>query len=573
MQPDPRTPAHVIDDITEELGRFAHTTEILQALQAARHASVEFDVARTGAVLLDAGLLEEGHALYRAATRHCPLHPVGFVGLAQLAMRRENWPDARRRWNTVLRAFGQSVNAFWLSARALVLLELGAAVEAYAQIELVVERYPDQPAGPAALAQVALRRGAWSEVVDRCDELLGRFGAHPAALAWRLMKVRPLIELGRHDAAEGIAREARDARPALMAALLTLMQIQKNAGRPQAAWATFCASPLREIRHPALIAQRIELLVLLGRSAEARALFVDVRDRAQRPEPLESLFECAAQVYGGAERRAMLDSLLARCAQIRSLGSPADAVPFACLEARLALASHERRRVIAAIGAVKEHERLGRPGDELRRIAALFGDPRFPDLDKEKIFGIGLSRTGTTTLAAALRLLGFATLHWMNPLTREVIGDDDIPLFDAFLDTPVSVRFEHFDERWPNSKFIWTERPYEAWLASMRRLWRNQLGLEEFADIKAALARADASDAGRRLRDINDILYFDHDGFRAAFEAYERRVLAFFTGKRATRLLRIDVTAGEGWPRLCAFLGRDPPREPFPWSNRARPAD
>ena len=27
----------------------------------------------------------------------------------------------------------------------------------------------------------------------------------------------------------------------------------------------------------------------------------------------------------------------------------------------------------------------------------------------------------------------------------------------------------------------------------MRRLWRNQLGLEEFADIKAALARAQAT--------------------------------------------------------------------------------
>jgi hypothetical protein len=72
---------------------------------------------------------------------------------------------------------------------------------------------------------------------------------------------------------------------------------------------------------------------------------------------------------------------------------------------------------------------------------------------------------------------------------------------------------------------------------------------------------------------INNRLYFEHADFKAAYDAYERRVLAFFTGEREKCLLRIDVTAGEGWSKLCAFLGRDPPPKPFPWSNRARPAD
>ena len=37
----------------------------------------------------------------------------------------------------------------------------------------------------------------------------------------------------------------------------------------------------------------------------------------------------------------------------------------------------------------------------------------------------------------------------------------------------------------------------------------------------------------------------------------------------ARQLLVLDITAGDGWPQLCAFLGVDPPEDvPFPRLRR-----
>ena len=43
-------------------------------------------------------------------------------------------------------------------------------------------------------------------------------------------------------------------------------------------------------------------------------------------------------------------------------------------------------------------------------------------------------------------------------------------------------------------------------------------------------------------------------------------MIAHFAG-RPDDLLVLDVVGGEGWERLCPFLGLAPPDEPFPHFN------
>ena len=83
---------------------------------------------------------------------------------------------------------------------------------------------------------------------------------------------------------------------------------------------------------------------------------------------------------------------------------------------------------------------------------------------KSKIFGIGLSKTGTTSLARALEILGYKTRDYLG-VTRYSSGDlssidlDEIETNDAFTDTPVPSFYRELDSRYPGSKFILTSEP------------------------------------------------------------------------------------------------------------------
>ena len=53
---------------------------------------------------------------------------------------------------------------------------------------------------------------------------------------------------------------------------------------------------------------------------------------------------------------------------------------------------------------------------------------------------------------------------------------------------------------------------------------------------------------------------------KVRIEETGRRVRAYFAG-RPDDLLVLDVVGGEGWEKLCPFLGLEPPAEAFPHFN------
>jgi Sulfotransferase domain len=189
-----------------------------------------------------------------------------------------------------------------------------------------------------------------------------------------------------------------------------------------------------------------------------------------------------------------------------------------------------------------------------------------------RVFGIGLSRTGTTSLTRALTTLGFRTIHYPeDEETREEVlrclRDDCARLrlsvlekFDAATDTPICVRFEALDAAYPGSRFILTTRQKPAWLDSCRRYWGTW--------IEPLLRENDGSAA--YMAAIHESLYggaeFDATRFSRAYDAYHARVSAYFRD-RPSDLLRLDICGGDGWPRLCELLGAPVPRAEFPWDR------
>lgn len=174
-----------------------------------------------------------------------------------------------------------------------------------------------------------------------------------------------------------------------------------------------------------------------------------------------------------------------------------------------------------------------------------------------KVFGTGMQRTGTTSLARALRVLGIKTRDCPVALYRD-IDADVIREFDAFADNPIPLLYKKLDERHPGAKFIHTERDEQGWLRSVE--WLFTVGAVKFN-------WAEHEEFAWFHRDLYGTTEFDADVFLAKYRSHNREVREHFAG-REDDLLLLDISRGEGFEKICPFLGLDVPDQPFPHGNK-----
>src|SRR6266498_5883945 len=98
-----------------------------------------------------------------------------------------------------------------------------------------------------------------------------------------------------------------------------------------------------------------------------------------------------------------------------------------------------------------------------------------------KIFGIGLSKTGTTSLSSALNALGIKTVHFPcddRTYTQVTGGDLRLSILktcQGIADITVAPYYPQLSALYPGSKFILTVREKSTWLESMEAHWRLML--------------------------------------------------------------------------------------------------
>ncbi|MEM6955819.1 MAG: sulfotransferase family protein [Myxococcota bacterium] len=181
-----------------------------------------------------------------------------------------------------------------------------------------------------------------------------------------------------------------------------------------------------------------------------------------------------------------------------------------------------------------------------------------------KVFGLGLSRTGTRSLTAALHALGIHTVHY--PVDATTLADLErgdghfrlLEHFDGLTDITTVPHFEAIDRAYPGSKFILTTRPEDAWLDSARRHWAGRPAYGDPTKDETHLR------VRRYLRmGTYGTHHFEPERFLAVRREHEARVRAYFA-KRPDDLLVIPLTEGAGWRPLCEFLRLPQPIEPFP---------
>jgi len=180
-----------------------------------------------------------------------------------------------------------------------------------------------------------------------------------------------------------------------------------------------------------------------------------------------------------------------------------------------------------------------------------------------RVFGLGLSRTGTSSLTSALYRLGVNTKHYpRDQRTYEQLRDGDYHLdilktrTRGLTDIPIVPYFAQLDRAWPGSKFILTVREKEPWLQSVEKLlqssakwWDKDPQYRQIAEFFRAC--------------VYGSVWFNRDRFSYVYDTHVRNVLHYFQD-RPEDLLVLDICGGEGWEKLCTFFGAEVPNHPFP---------
>lgn len=180
-----------------------------------------------------------------------------------------------------------------------------------------------------------------------------------------------------------------------------------------------------------------------------------------------------------------------------------------------------------------------------------------------KIFGVGMPKTGTSSLHRALQILGFSSCHFPHDDTtvKELeLGNYRLSIldkYDAISDVPVPAIFAQLDQSWPGSKFILTEREVDSWLDSCEHAWFNE--------DKAMPRRKHYRYFYRAL--LYGCAGYNRDRFRWVFNKHTELVKEHFSGDKEQQLLVLNIAGGEGWDKLCPFLDVPIPDQEFPHAN------
>ena len=173
-----------------------------------------------------------------------------------------------------------------------------------------------------------------------------------------------------------------------------------------------------------------------------------------------------------------------------------------------------------------------------------------------KIFCIGFHKTATTSLAVALEWLGYRVTGpngvYDPNIAQNVhtLADSLVGKYDAFRDNPWPVIYREMDAKYPGSKFILTVRDSQSWISSqVRHFGKKNSPMRKWI-------------YGAGCPQGNEALYLER------YERHNNEVAAYFKDRPAD-FMKFDPALGEGWEKLCMFLGEPVPDRLFPRANEA----
>lgn len=494
--------------------------------------------------------------------------PGGAASLARCAMRRKDWDVALERWDTYIAAYPEQATDPWHIGRADCLLQLGQLPDAQEVLSEVLQKSPKSIPALQLSARVALRLQDWNlaaerwttyldTVANKVDQLRGPAILEMAATFY-MTDQNPKADALVEQAMQSKDADSVDFRRAYVGMLTRSRQLDRMVQSYENGF-------LSKIDPDVSDFTAARGLVTCNRIEDARRILDHGLSSEGDAVYLERSLPVIALAFDAEERRDHFKLVSSRAAEITK-ADPEDLTAH-IVRMDAALGTED---MVFLRSAVDDFVQTGHDKVPFyRELARRLENQQEEKLRSGKVFGIGLSKTGTTSLTSALEILEYRTAHWANPLTYELLSDRDVVLFDALTDTPISYQFERLDEVFPNSKFVYTTRPIDEWARSFDKHMARDLDVKDFAAFTDMVRGEAPVRYGQVYRDIHNDLYCDHGNTIDAYKNYDARVRDYFSGPRSDRLMEFDVFAGDGFEKLCEYLGKPIPETPFPWSNSA----
>ena len=203
--------------------------------------------------------------------------------------------------------------------------------------------------------------------------------------------------------------------------------------------------------------------------------------------------------------------------------------------------------------------------------------------NRQKVFCIGMNKTGTTSLKRSLKDLGYEVGNQLNA-ERLLIdyrkGDFDSIIkycktAEVFQDVPFSLpgTYKKVDKEFPNSKFILTIRDSpEQWFQSLANFHSKLFGKGKIPTIEN-LKESEYVYTGyifQVLTSLSSKLKSDPYNKKIltdCYTIYNDEVITYFKN-RTNDLLVINLSEPDSYSRLLKFLGITSETKEFPWENK-----
>ncbi|KAG2228470.1 P-loop containing nucleoside triphosphate hydrolase protein [Thamnidium elegans] len=197
-----------------------------------------------------------------------------------------------------------------------------------------------------------------------------------------------------------------------------------------------------------------------------------------------------------------------------------------------------------------------------------------------KVIGAAFGRSGTESLRFALDILGYNTHHlkcfFTDPnldcngfydayLNREEADWDRLfEGYDAATDFSASTFYYDLYKKYPDTKVILTVRSADSWYTSVKNtIFRTA---KELPDPKEGTKQFDILRLCKAVcldgKTFNPEFFLKEEEIKQVYRDHIEEVK-----KNIPEDQLLVVELGEGWERICKFLGKDVPDVPYPKSN------
>jgi hypothetical protein len=194
-----------------------------------------------------------------------------------------------------------------------------------------------------------------------------------------------------------------------------------------------------------------------------------------------------------------------------------------------------------------------------------------------KVLSAGISKTGTMSLQAALKGLGYRCYNFADVLVNFDKGHTDMwnnfmegtadmdwgklyEDYDAAVDNPSNIHYKEIMKAFPDIKVILTLRDPEKWLKSL-----EQTMMVHENNVKEAMFLPRIREFQRTYLNSFNVVRRSAPPGETSIEWFNRhnREVQEYVPREQLLVYKIE----QGWEPLCKFLGQPVPDEPFPHEN------